>query len=334
MRSQTDSVLTSVVFLVGCEHFTLDVDPSESFRRLRRRLSRDLSLHCSFTISAGDADVRDDQTPGDFPECTEFLITRAPRPRGTSGWTVNLSSFVRVKGNVFRDAATENEVFVRTFRDDAEFRRQLQALMDMDHPGVVPLFGCVPDERTVVTRFLQGGSLADVLEKEQPWWDGTAKSIVVGGIVLAMIEAHRLGVVHRDLRPDNILLDELHRPRICEFGRDAQRSVYTAGDDQPGMSSDVYAFAMILLEVVVGEKEFVMKRENDVKERLPAHATESVRRIIERALTTEPANRGSFERICDELRRDRYCIVTRGCDPEQIEAYLDWVSRCRVTERD
>jgi tRNA A-37 threonylcarbamoyl transferase component Bud32 len=333
MRSPTDPVLTSVVFRVDSEDFALDVGPSESFARLRRRLSRDLSLHYSFTISAGGTDVRDDQTPGDFPKCSKFLITRTPRPRDPSGWTVNLSSFARFKGNVFRDPASGNEVVVHTFRDETGFRRHLQALIDLDHPCVVPLFGCVPGERIVVTKFVKGESLNDVLETAQPWWDGTAKSIVVGGVVLAMMEAHRLGVVHRDLRPDNILLDELHRPRVCGFGRAAHGGVYTAGDEQPGMSSDVYAFAMILLELIVGRKEFIMKREKDVKGRLPPHATESVRRIIERALTAQPAQRESFQQIYDELGKDRYCILKEQCDPEKIEAYLAWVSKCRATQR-
>jgi serine/threonine protein kinase len=66
---------------------------------------------------------------------------------------------------------------------------------------------------------MRGGSLKDVLAScPWWWWNGMAKSIVVCGIASGMKFMHASGIIQPDLKPGNILLDDEHRPRICDFG--------------------------------------------------------------------------------------------------------------------
>jgi serine/threonine protein kinase len=78
-----------------------------------------------------------------------------------------------------------------------------------------------------------------VLEKEPDWWTPTTKSIVLAGTVFGMLEAHNLKIIHRGVKSANVLLDELHRPRLCDFGTGKQSPRYAApevGDDDRGGS--------------------------------------------------------------------------------------------------
>jgi serine/threonine protein kinase len=91
------------------------------------------------------------------------------------------------------------------------FFREIEALIKLEHPCVVPFFGYVLQTRTagpkIATHFMPGVSLRDLLESPPDWWDRTMKSIVVTGIVAGMRVIHDSGIIHRDLNPSNVLLD-------------------------------------------------------------------------------------------------------------------------------
>jgi serine/threonine protein kinase len=104
------------------------------------------------------------------------------------------------------------------------FMSELVPLVTLHHPCVCSLAGFWPLRRFgvpgIATNFVSRTSLADVIcgRCETEWWTPTAKAIVVTGIVLAMMEAHKAEVIHGNLTSECILLDEDHRPKICEFG--------------------------------------------------------------------------------------------------------------------
>jgi serine/threonine-protein kinase len=119
---------------------------------------------------------------------------------------------------------------------------------------------------------MAGGSLKEVLASRPAWWTGTAKSIVVAGIASGMAFTHESGIIHRDLKPGNILLDENHRPRICDFGSSREQALGTTitgmvgtliymapelyGDDDYDEKVDVFLFVLILYEIIVGSPVF------------------------------------------------------------------------------
>jgi serine/threonine protein kinase len=152
------------------------------------------------------------------------------------------------------------------------FFREIDALVLLTHPCVLRIVGyCLATQRfpaQIATEFAAGGSLREAL----PTLDGTGKAIVIVGIVIGMKFIHSRGVIHRDLRPANILLDERGHPKIGDLGSSrfcdlrmtmtsgVGTRLYTApemyGDADYTAAVDVYSFALIVYEVLVGKSVF------------------------------------------------------------------------------
>ncbi|HET7236895.1 MAG TPA: BTAD domain-containing putative transcriptional regulator, partial [Actinomycetota bacterium] len=158
--------------------------------------------------------------------------------------------------------------FVRRFEHEA------QIVARLEHPHIVPLydFWREPDAAYLVMRFLRGGSLEDLLG------DGPLEPERAAGILdhvaSALAAAHRQGVVHRDVKPGNILLDEEGNAYLTDFGvaLDAGSPERTTGTmirgtpaylspeqirlDPASPRSDVYALGIVLFEMLTGLHPF------------------------------------------------------------------------------
>jgi hypothetical protein len=100
------------------------------------------------------------------------------------------------------------------------FRREARTAAKLTHPNIVPLhaFGEVEGMLYFVMGYVRGESLADRLRREAKVPADYARRIV-RDVADALDHAHRQGVVHRDIKPDNILLDdETGRPMLTDFG--------------------------------------------------------------------------------------------------------------------
>src|SRR5579883_1455227 len=101
----------------------------------------------------------------------------------------------------------------------ARFRREAAAALALRHPCIVFLLDADLGARPpyLVFELQKGGSLADRLDRENrlPWRDAAR----IGAAIAAGLEAiHERGLVHRDLKPGNVLLDKKGHPRIADFG--------------------------------------------------------------------------------------------------------------------
>jgi serine/threonine-protein kinase len=159
------------------------------------------------------------------------------------------------------------------FRD--RFQREARLIAGIEHPAIVPVydFGEQDNQRYLVMRYMPGGTLANKI-KEGALTFREATQIILQ-IAPALDAVHAQGVVHRDLKPGNILFDSYGNAAISDFGI-AHLSAATTdltgssiigtpsymspeqvrGDGALDGRSDIYALGVILFEMLTGRGPF------------------------------------------------------------------------------
>jgi serine/threonine-protein kinase len=155
------------------------------------------------------------------------------------------------------------------------FRREAEAAAKLVHPHICCIhdYGATQDVVFTVMPYLEGGSLADLIQKHRHV-EPTRAATVASQVACALDYAHRRGVVHRDVKPDNVLFDEDGNAALTDFGIATARfhARLTASGRAMGtphyMSpeqamgklvdgrSDIYAVGVLLYEALVGFPPF------------------------------------------------------------------------------
>lgn len=107
-----------------------------------------------------------------------------------------------------------------TSDDLNNFHRQLQLLCKLDHPGIATLVAAnaKPPNYMFFFPFFESCNLSDKLHVEE-WSPGIDHVIMIATqLAKALQYLHNLGIVHRDVKPANVLLDEKHYPHLVDFG--------------------------------------------------------------------------------------------------------------------
>jgi serine/threonine-protein kinase len=197
------------------------------------------------------------------------LVT--PLGTGASGrvyaaWDVRLQRKVAVK--VLHAALADDAGFLRRFGAEAQMAASLH------HPNVVAVYDWGEDETPfMVLELLEGGSLRGLLDRGDRL--SPAQAAAVGRQVAAGLDyAHVRGLVHRDVKPANLLFDEHGTVRVADFG--LARALAEASWTEPAGTvlgtaryaapeqvrgvvdarSDVYSLALVLVEAVTGAVPF------------------------------------------------------------------------------
>ncbi|MGM0575958.1 MAG: protein kinase domain-containing protein [Myxococcota bacterium] len=169
------------------------------------------------------------------------------------------------------------------------FRREARAASRLQHPNSVQVldFGEEDDLFYIVMEFLEGRSLGDVLYEEGPLSTGRIVHLMTG-VCRALARAHDLGIIHRDMKPDNILVfpgvdddgNPVERVKVCDFGI-AKIQQGDVGDSIPTITevgqvsgtphymspeqcqamaldsrSDIYSCGVVLYHMATGEVPF------------------------------------------------------------------------------
>jgi TolB-like protein/tRNA A-37 threonylcarbamoyl transferase component Bud32 len=150
------------------------------------------------------------------------------------------------------------------------FRREAQAVASLDHPNILPIYEVSESEDGLPffsMKFAEKGSLRENVASLR---DGPRKCVRLMAKVARAVEyAHSRGVLHRDLKPGNILLDDRDEPLVSDFGlaklldanNDLTRSLTTFGTagfiapEQAG--GDVYSLGAVLFNLLAGRPPFL-----------------------------------------------------------------------------
>ncbi|HEX5401517.1 MAG TPA: serine/threonine-protein kinase [Pseudonocardiaceae bacterium] len=155
------------------------------------------------------------------------------------------------------DQLLDRTVAVKIFRrrdDDPTAQQRFDdeacALARMAHPGLVAIFdvGTVADRPFLVMEFVEGTNLRSRLLAGPLSLPQVLR--IGGSLADALAHAHQHGVVHQDVNPTNIMLDQEDMPHLTDFG-DAQLAPEQLSDN--GSPADVYALGLVLLECLSGE---------------------------------------------------------------------------------
>jgi eukaryotic-like serine/threonine-protein kinase len=158
---------------------------------------------------------------------------------------------------------------------ERRFTREAQRAASLTHPNIVTVHDAVsePGLHAIVMELIDGPSLADVLRDEGPLPTERAFE-VAGGVAAALAAAHERGLIHRDVKPSNILIAPDGTPKLADFGiaraTDATKtSTATVHGSAPYMApeqatggevdgrTDVYALGCVLYEMLTGRAPFM-----------------------------------------------------------------------------
>ncbi len=180
-----------------------------------------------------------------------------------------LGRIVAVK--ILREQYAEDEPFV------ARFRREAQSAANLTHPNIVSVYdvGQSDDIHYIVMEFVAGQSLKELLNKTNTQPLPLERAVNIAAQILAGLEyAHRSGLIHRDIKPQNVLLTGDGTVKVTDFGiaksvsdlslTDAGMALGTAHYFSPEQAkgervtpqSDIYALGVTLFEMITGRLPF------------------------------------------------------------------------------
>lgn len=217
----------------------------------------------------------------------------------------------------------------------ARLFREASSAARLRHPGLVPLHevGHDNEQLFIVSEYIPGRTLAQVLTEVRPTSQQAAAWVLA--LAEALAYAHRLGIIHRDVKPGNIMLDQGGQPVLTDFGLALQADAsvrltqdgdiigtpaYMAPEQAAGWAEaadarcDIYSLGVVLYELLCGRPPFtgpgpavlhqVLHAEPPAPRQLQPNVPLDLETICLQAMAKEPARRyASADELAEDLRR-------------------------------
>src|SRR5689334_8706086 len=262
-------------------------------------------------------------------------------------------------GTVYRalDTKLNRPVAIKVLSDELadaparrRFQREAQMASSLNHPHILTVHdaGEFEGRQYLVTEFVDGGTLKDWARTQKRTWREVVELLI--GVADGLAVAHASGILHRDIKPHNVLVTKSGYAKLADFGLaklvepstpQDETLTLTEGITQPGLvvgtvaymspeqasgqradaRSDVFSFGVLLYEMLSGQRPFAGGNNLETLQAI-VHATPqplgdevppAVRRVIEKALEKKPQDRyQNMQDMVVDLRR----LLRQGLETE------------------
>ena len=253
-------------------------------------------------------------------------------------------------GVVYRatDSKLNRPVAIKFLSDDLadpvarrRFQREAQMASSLNHPHIVTIHdvGDFEGRQYLVTEFIDGGTLKDWARAEKPSWRQIVELLL--GVADGLATAHAAGILHRDIKPDNILVGRNGYAKLADFGLakleerpspEAVTRTLASEPTRPGVilgtiaymspeqasgrptdaRSDIFSFGVVLYELLAGRRPFEGATDLELLQTIIHGAVQllgadvplPLRIVVEKSLEKDPAERYQSTRdLVVDLRR-------------------------------
>lgn len=226
-----------------------------------------------------------------------------------------LNRSVAVK--ILRDQYADDDRNIRFFQNEA---RSIAAL---SHPNIVKIFDIGKEDQYyfIVMEYLEGETLKEVIQEKAPMNPVEAINLT-RSILKALEHSHKKGIIHRDIKPHNIMLDKGHKVKVTDFGiaRNTGASTVTysgqmvgsvyyispeqAKGDRTTFATDIYSTGAMLYQMLTGKVPFTgsnpvsialahVEKQAEPMSNIHKKVPDCLEEIVEKAMMKNPKDRYS-----------------------------------------
>lgn len=260
------------------------------------------------------------------------------------------SNFYEIKENqtqkIYRAEISRNIITKDVKEVNSFFKKEVHSISLLDHPSILKIFGFnykdfnSKNRPTIITEFFSVYSLEELtakknLDQEHIKMNDTEKMICIYGIASAMAFSHKNGIIHGDLSPETILIDDNFHPKIIfsKIMKSINEHIYQDEYDDTSVcvlsglvrdssskEDDVFAFSLLLYLILKGHPMDSDKQNKPVKFR--KSVPHAFRELFNACYSEIPEKRPTFEEIIRSLRSNKK-FLSEKVNTKKFYEYAD-----------